>query len=91
MITVKHSLHERSRMQRWYLTPKGIEKFAELEELTPDEALRRFPLSAEWRRWLLRRMETVATCYRIALDASALYDGMAESGAGKGQVPLMRS
>ena len=73
---VKHSLHERSRMQRWYLTPKGIEKFAELEELTPDEALRRFPLSAEWRRWLLRRMETVATCYRIALDASLPYDGL---------------
>ena len=68
---VKHSLHERSRMQRWYLTPSGIEKFGELEGLTPDEALRRFPLSAEWRRLLLRRMETVATCYRIALDASA--------------------
>ena len=72
---VKHSLNERSRMQRWYLTPNGIEKFAELEELTPDEALRRFPLSAEWRRWLLRRMETVATCYRIALDASVVYEG----------------
>lgn len=73
---VKHSLHERSRMQRWYLTPNGIEKFAELEELTTDEALRRFPLSAEWRRWLLRRMEAVATCYRVALDASLPYDGL---------------
>lgn len=67
---VRHSLNERSRMQRWYLTPIGIKKFAELEELTLGETIGRFPISAEWRRWLLRRMETVATCYRIALDAS---------------------
>lgn len=73
---VKHSLNERSRMRRWYLTPYGIRKFAELEDMTPDEAIRRFPLSAEWRRWLLRRMETVATCYRVALDASLPYDGL---------------
>lgn len=75
VLPVKHSLTGRSRMQRWYLTPSGIEKFAELEDLTLNEAIRRFPISAEWRRWLLRRMETVATSYRIALDASLTCDG----------------
>ncbi len=73
--TIRHSLNERSRLQRWYLTPRGIGKFAELEELELDEALRLFPLSAEWRRSLLRRIETLATCYRIALDASLPYCG----------------
>ncbi len=72
---VRHSLNERSRMRRWYLTPRGISNFAELEELALHETLRRFPLSAEWRRSLLRRMETVAICYRIALDASLHYQG----------------
>ena len=68
-------LNDRSRMQRWYLTPGGIGRFADLEAVTLDDVLRSFPLSAEWRRWLLRRMETVAICYRVALDASLPYEG----------------
>lgn len=40
------------------------------------DALKRFPLSTEWRRSLLRRMATVATCYRIALDACLPSEGM---------------
>lgn len=71
--SVRHSLSERSRLQRWYLTPSGIERFADMEGLTVEEVVRLFPLSAEWRRWLLRRMDTVATCYRIAQDASLPY------------------
>ena len=73
--SVRHSLNEKSRLQRWYLTPGGIEAFAEMEGMAVEEAIKLFPLSAEWRRWLLRRMDTVATCYRIALDASLPYDG----------------
>ena len=72
---VKHSLTERSRMQRWYLTPAGIESLADFEDGTIEEVLRRFPLSAEWQRSLLRRMEAVATCYRIARDAAGPYEG----------------
>lgn len=72
---VRHSLNEKSRLRRWYLTPRGIERFADMEGLTVGEAVRLFPLSWEWRRWLLRRMDTVATCYRIALDASLPYQG----------------
>ena len=73
--SVKHSLNERARMRRWYLTDDGIGTLSELEEIDMHTALRRFPLSAEWRRSLLRRMTTVATCYRIALDACLLAEG----------------
>ena len=45
------------------------------EDGTIEEVLRRFPLSAEWQRSLLRRMEAVATCYRIARDAAGPYEG----------------
>ena len=74
--SVKHSLNERARMRRWYLTVRGIRKFSEKEDIATGDALRRFPLSFEWRRSLLRRMATVATCYRIALDACAPSEGM---------------
>ena len=73
--SIRHSLSDRSRLQRWYLTPKGIHRIADMKGLTVGEAVRLFPLSVEWRRWLLRRMDAVATCYRIALDASLPYQG----------------
>ena len=74
--SVKHSLNEKARMRRWYLTARGVRKLSEIEDMSMFDALRRFPLSAEWRRSLLRRMATVATCYRIALDACAPSQGM---------------
>ena len=73
--SVKHSLNERARMRRWYLTDDGIGTLSEIEEIDMHTALQRFPLSAEWRRSLLRRMTTVATCYRIALDACQSAEG----------------
>ena len=74
--SVKHSLNERARMRRWYLTAHGIRKFSEAEDMATVDALRHFPLSFEWRRSLLRRMTTVATCYRIALDACLPSEGI---------------
>ena len=74
--SVKHSLNERARMKRWYLTARGIVRFSEIEDMETRDALRRFPLSAEWRRSLLRRMATVAACYRIALDTCAPSQGI---------------
>ena len=74
--SVKHSLNEYARMRRRYLTARGIVRLSEIEDVPTVDALRRFPLSSEWRRSLLRRMETVATCYRIALDACLPYEGM---------------
>ena len=74
--SVKHSLNEYARMRRWYLTARGIVKLSEIEDIDTHYALRWFPLSAEWRRSLFRRMATVATCYRIALDACLPCEGM---------------
>lgn len=74
--SVKHSLNEYGRIQRWYLTARGVRMFFEIEDMATADALWRLPLSVEWRRSLLRRMATVATCYRIALDACAPPHGM---------------
>ena len=74
--SVKHSLNENARMRRWNLTARGIVRLSEIEDIDTHYALRWFPLSAEWRRSLFRRMATVATCYRIALDASLPCEGM---------------
>ncbi len=74
--SVKHSLNENARMRRWNLTARGIVRLSEIEDIDTHYALRWFPLSAEWRRSLFRRMATVATCYRIALDACLPDEGM---------------
>ena len=39
------------------------------------EALRDWPLSAEWERSLLRRLHTVGLCYRIAVEALSVEPG----------------
>ena len=86
--SVKHSLNEKARMRRWYLTTRGIVRLSEIEDIDTHYALRRFPLSAEWRRSLLRRMSTVATCYRVALDACLRRVKGCWRGAGRGSGPL---
>ena len=58
---------------RWRLTELGVNTLAGGWEKPVRELLRRWPLSAEWEQSLLRRVQTVAVCHRIALDASKLH------------------
>ena len=75
--SVRHTRTNTSRVRRWYLKPRGITRLAELHGATPpEELLRELPLSAEWRRHLLRRLDAVASLYRIGREVSvAICDG----------------
>ena len=55
--------------ERWRLTGAGVGAFAERKGITVKEALREWPLSAQWEQSLLRRLHTVGLCYRIAVEA----------------------
>ena len=61
---------------RWRLTGTGVGVLAERKGITVKEALRDWPLSAQWERSLLRRIHTVALCYRIAVEALRIEPGM---------------
>ena len=58
--------------RRYCLTVPGLERLAELESLSRDELLRRRPVSAQWRRVLLERMDALAVIYRLAAAISNL-------------------
>ena len=59
---------------RWRMTELGVNTLADRWEKPVRELLRRWPLSAEWEQSLLRRVQTVAVCYQIALGTSRLQE-----------------
>ena len=80
--TVPYTRPEGSRQMRYCLTPTGVEMLAGLQRngKTPDELiLSQDLLSAQGRRYLLRRMNAVAALYRIAQDVSVSF--RADSGS----------
>ena len=56
--------------RRYHLTAAGINRLAQDEGRTPDELLRARPVSAQWRRILLERLDAVAVVYRLASAVS---------------------
>ena len=75
MAFVRHTRTNTSRVRRWYLSPPGITCLAELRDTAIGRLLRELPLSAEWRRHLLRRLDAVAPLYRIGREVAASCDG----------------
>ena len=75
MAFVRHTRTNTSRVRRWYLTPSGITCLAELRGTTAGRLLRKLPLSTEWRLHLLRRLDAVASLYRIGREVAASCDG----------------
>ena len=73
---VRHTRTNSSRVRRWCLTPHGIEHLAELQGTTTTQLLRELPLSGEFQRSLLRRLDAVAALYRVAQEASGFCDGL---------------
>ncbi len=53
-------------VKRYCLTVAGVSRLAELEDTGIDRLLRSRPLSAQWRRVLLERLDAVAVIYRLA-------------------------
>ena len=63
--------------QRYYLTASGIgEATSVLGFETPSDFVRAYPVSREWLALLIRRMDAVATIYRLAASLSPGVDGL---------------
>ena len=56
--------------RRYHLTAAGVKRLAEDQGMTLNEALRTRPVSAQWRRILLERLDAVAVVYRLASAVS---------------------
>ena len=62
---------------RYYLTANGIREAAELLGFaTPSDFVRAYPVSREWLTLLIRRMDAVASVYRLAASMSPGVDGL---------------
>ena len=62
--------------QRYHLTASGVRKAADfLGYDTPSDFVRAYPMSKEWLTLLIRRMDAVASVYRLAASMSPGIDG----------------
>ena len=63
--------------QRYHLTTQGIREAAcVLGFETPSDFVRAYPMSREWLTLLIRRMDAVASVYRLAASMSPGIDGL---------------
>ena len=56
--------------RRFHLTAKGLRRLADEEDVSPGELVRSRPLSAQWRRNLMERMDALAAVYHVAAIVS---------------------
>jgi len=70
--SVRHSRSTTSRVFRWCLTPAGLSELAtsRLRGESPESLLRELPVSAQDRRYVLRRLDAAAVLYGVARDAA---------------------
>ena len=63
--------------QRYYLTTSGIGEAASVLGFeTPSDFVRAYPVAREWLALFIRRMDAVATIYRLAASLSPGVDGL---------------
>ena len=63
---VSHGTDQLPSSGRYYLTANGIREAAELLGFgTPSDFVRGYPMSREWLTLLIRRMDAVASVYRL--------------------------
>ena len=68
---VSHGTAHLPSSQRYYLTANGIREAAGiLGFATPSDFVRAYPVSREWLALLIRRMDAVASVYRLAASLS---------------------
>ena len=68
-----HGTELLSTTRRYHLTAAGLGRLAALEDEPLDALLRARPVSAQWRRLLLERLDAVAAIYRLAASIAALH------------------
>ena len=57
--------------RRYYPTVAGLRWLAQAEGVSPEGLLRVYPVSAQWRRVLMERLDAVAVIYRLASSIAA--------------------
>ena len=71
-------------VKRFVLTVRGIGRLAELEEVEVGDVLQRYPVSLQWRRVLLRRLEALEVYYKLCCFAAvARREGVITFGKGE--------
>ena len=74
---VSHGTVRLPSSQRYHLTMHGIREAAGVLGFdTPSDYVRAFPVSREWLTLLIRRMDAVASVYRLAATMSPGIDGL---------------
>ena len=74
---VSHGTAHLPSSQRYHLTANGIRQATALLGFeTPSDFVRAYPVSREWPALLIRRMDAVATVYRLAASLSPGIDGL---------------
>ena len=74
---VSHGTAHLPSSQRYHLTDQGIKEAAGILGFeTPSDFVRAYPMSREWLTLLIRRMDAVATVYRLAASMSSGIDGL---------------
>ena len=77
VVRVSHGAAHLPSSQRYHLTAKGIREAARtLGFDTPSDFVRAYPSSREWLSLLIRRMDAVASVYRLAALLSPGIDGL---------------
>ena len=68
---VSHGTTHLPSSRRYYLAANGIRKAARFLDFdTPSDFVRAYPMSKEWLTLLIRRMDAVASIYRLAASMS---------------------
>ncbi len=74
---VSHGTAHLPSSQRYHLTASGVREAAEVLGLdTPSDFVRAYPMSREWLTLLIRRMDAVASVYRLAASMSPGIGGL---------------
>ena len=74
---VSHGTAHLPSSRRYYLTRKGVAEAAGILGFdTPSDYVRAYPMSREWLYLLIRRMDAVASIYRLAASLSPGIDGL---------------
>ena len=69
-VSIGHASERIPPTRRYCLTASGLRRLAREERMTEDELLRRYPVSEQWRRLLLARLDALGVIYRLAATIS---------------------
>ena len=74
---VSHGTAQLPSSQRYHLTASGVGEATEVLGFdTPSDFVRAYPMSREWLTLLIRRIDAVASVYRLAASMSPGIDGL---------------